>query len=410
MPERWFHIQPLDPLLIRDARPFQSVPGIRARSLNDVPPSVVAGTLRTALAKTRQSMKHTTPLSYYAKSLVRGPLYRWHDHLYVPMPNDLELFDDEYGMYQVRPKRMMSKGQGFFGTGKTGRFSEALWPPIGAGARKKMKSPPAFVSLKWMMNWLTDAVDESQVKEALTEYQHMQKENHSFKNDAPPAFIPALQRQERTQIEVETGSKRAKDQHLFSTESLLFPDDFKLEAGIDLSTEESEELKPFSGIHPIGGERRLAHIEDRPHVYQQNWTCPDAIKESLKNKPYVRMILATPAYFSKGWQPGWLDEQLMSKPLFDTNVRLKLVWASVPYWQPISGWSLANKDKGREKAIRRLVPAGSVYFFTVEEGDPAELAEKMWLQSVSDRNRRKEAFDREDGCGLALWGTWKPNE
>lgn len=181
MPERWFHIQPLDPLLIRDARPFQSVPGIRARSLNDVPPSVVAGTLRTALAKKRQSIKHTTPLSYYAKSLVRGPLYRWHDHLYVPMPNDLELFDDEYGMNQVRPKPMMSKGQGFYGTGKTGRFSEALWPPVGAGARKKMKSPPAFVSLKWMVNWLTDAVDESQVKEALTEYQHIQKENHSFK-------------------------------------------------------------------------------------------------------------------------------------------------------------------------------------------------------------------------------------
>lgn len=113
MPERWFHIQPLDPLLIRDARPFQSVPGIRARSLNDVPPSVVAGTLRTALAKKRQSIKHTTPLSYYAKSLVRGPLYRWHDHLYVPMPHDLELFDDEYGMYQVRPKPMMSEGQGF---------------------------------------------------------------------------------------------------------------------------------------------------------------------------------------------------------------------------------------------------------------------------------------------------------
>lgn len=113
MPERWFHIQPLDPLLIRDARPFQSVPGIRARSLNDVPPSVVAGTLRTALAKKRQSIKHTTPLSYYAKSLVRGPLYRWHDHLYVPMPNDLELFDDEYGMNQVRPKPMMSEGQGF---------------------------------------------------------------------------------------------------------------------------------------------------------------------------------------------------------------------------------------------------------------------------------------------------------
>ena len=44
-------IQPLDPLMIRDGRPFDMTPGIKAYSLHDVSPSVLAGTIRTLLGK-----------------------------------------------------------------------------------------------------------------------------------------------------------------------------------------------------------------------------------------------------------------------------------------------------------------------------------------------------------------------
>lgn len=56
-----------------------------------------------------------------------------------------------------------------------------------------------------------------------------------------------------------------------------------------------------------------------------------------------------------------------------------------------------------------MVPAGSVYFFEVSgDGDASELAKRAWLTSVSDYNRRKGAFDREDGFGMAIWGIWSP--
>jgi len=81
-------------------------------------------------------------------------------------------------------------------------------------------------------------------------------------------------------------------------------------------------------------------------------------------------------------------------------VKLNLVSACTGRWKPISGWSL---EKGRRgpKPIRRLVPAGSVYFFEVLEGDASALAKNLWLRSVCDDEQ-----DRRDGFGLALWGIW----
>jgi CRISPR-associated protein Cmr3 len=52
------------------------------------------------------------------------------------------------------------------------------------------------------------------------------------------------------------------------------------------------------------------------------------------------------------------------------------------------------------KPVRRMVPAGGVYFFELLKGQSSDL-EKLWLESVSD-----EEQDRRDGFGLATWGIW----
>jgi CRISPR-associated protein Cmr3 len=118
------------------------------------------------------------------------------------------------------------------------------------------------------------------------------------------------------------------------------------------------------------------------------------------------MVLTTPAYFSKGWLPGWLNEQLKSS--FDRfpNMELQLRWACVPRWEGISGWSYRHQEP---KAVRRMVPAGSVYFFEVINGDPVEFVKEKWLMPMSDFDRRKGSFDQSDGCGMAVWGIWSPD-
>jgi CRISPR-associated protein Cmr3 len=142
--------------------------------------------------------------------------------------------------------------------------------------------------------------------------------------------------------------------------------------------------------HPLGGERRLVHWQQTSEKIA-GWTCPDDIRNELKKTERVRMVLATPAIFKQGWQPD-----LQNGPLKDSG--LKLVGAGVGRWKAVSGWSLALQ-RG-PKAIRRMAPAGSVYFFEIKQGDAEKLAER-WLESVSDNEQ-----DQRDGFGLAIWGTW----
>lgn len=117
------------------------------------------------------------------------------------------------------------------------------------------------------------------------------------------------------------------------------------------------------------------------------------------------MILVTPAIFSEGWLPGWINchgGSLVGSPPLENraNMELRLISASMDRWKPISGWSLERPRPG-PKPIRRLVPAGSVYFFEVLSGDAEDIVKKLWLRSVCDDDQ-----DRRDGFGLAIWGIW----
>jgi CRISPR-associated protein Cmr3 len=125
------------------------------------------------------------------------------------------------------------------------------------------------------------------------------------------------------------------------------------------------------------------------------------VRQALSSASKIRMVLATPAVFSDGWKPAWLDESLVGTPP-GANGALKLVGMSIERWRAVSGWSLANlpnQPRG-PKPVKRVVPTGGVYFFEVIDGSASELADR-WLEPVSDDEQ-----DRRDGFGLAVWGTW----
>ena len=65
----------------------------------------------------------------------------------------------------------------------------------------------------------------------------------------------------------------------------------------------------------------------------------------------------------------------------------------------MSGWSLAVPR--RAKPIKRLVPAGGVYFFKDSRRRSGVAGRAMATESVCD-----DGQDRNDGFGLAVWGTW----
>jgi hypothetical protein len=74
--------------------------------------------------------------------------------------------------------------------------------------------------------------------------------------------------------------------------------------------------------------------------------------------------------FYRGWLPGWLSEKNNflegSPPGASDKVRLRLISACVNRrWQPLSGgvWNRKEAEKKEQNRMKRMVPAGSVYFF-----------------------------------------------
>ncbi len=185
-------------------------------------------------------------------------------------------------------------------------------------------------------------------------------------------------------------------------------------SGLAELTDQSPLDRLFPCHLPLGGENRLIEW-DRIEIPHSRLAMPANILQTLQdfdrdgngNDEGIRMTLVSPAWFSAGWHPGWLKrtrDGLVGSPPNAHGVNLKLVSATCGRWEPLSGWSF---EHGRPKALRRLAPAGSTYFFTVHSGNAAELA-RAWFESVSDAPSEKpgDAPAEHDGLGLALWGTW----
>ncbi len=104
---------------------------------------------------------------------------------------------------------------------------------------------------------------------------------------------------------------------------------------------------PDQGWLLLGGERRAAHFEIiAPST--------DAQQDSIEQVQNGNLLyFATPAAFARGWQPAAWPVSL-SRPSA----------VAIERYQPIGGWQLTpGSSGGRNKIMRRCVPAGSVYFF-----------------------------------------------
>jgi CRISPR-associated protein Cmr3 len=110
------------------------------------------------------------------------------------------------------------------------------------------------------------------------------------------------------------------------------------------------------GIIATGGESRFA--------YYEKIDTADNITARQEHRGRVKLILQTPAYFSDGCQPkgGW--GQLMGEA--------KLISFAINGYESISGWNIVMR---KPRPMRRLVPAGSVFYFEDVTNLPDALTE-----------------------------------
>lgn len=119
-----------------------------------------------------------------------------------------------------------------------------------------------------------------------------------------------------------------------------------------------ERLKlPEKGWLALGGERRAASFEVLGEA---------PLQSSLELAQGKRSCLyfVTPTYFERGWQPPELPKPPERSQDWQALVGAVPVAAAVSRAQLIGGWKQDPADsRGEPKALRRCVPAGSVYFF-----------------------------------------------
>ena len=356
-------IQPHDPVIFRDGKPFNEG-ALHAKSLPFPLPATIAGAIRTR-ARADWDFRDQTHIDRIRAIRHTGPFLvvqneqgRW--ELALPAPADVVITEEDNILraHPLRPKQL-DPLEGFlspFG------FDQpvGVTPLMGAPGVKPAAKLPPFWRWDRMSQWLAG----SQLTGVLTR--------------GTLGYI-ALPEQKRIHVAIDPATQTAAEGMLFATHGLEF-----VRRGILSRVEESEDAS-WPAVAPIGGERRLAFWSE---LGEEEFTWP-SMPSLPKGSTTIRLVLATPAAFDGGWYPAWARDELV--PGF-ADVKLKLVAAAVPRFQPVSGWDL-QIDKA--KATRFLAPAGSVYFFNVKEGDPS----KLWLKSISDREQ-----DRNDGFGIALVG------
>lgn len=383
-------IEPRDPLIARDGRPFGPVPGARAFTLAFPFPSTIAGAVRTRDGLEASGRFQATEIPRLKKVDVRGPLLveladgtgdiaRW----LVSAPADALFFEivpsdfTRAAIRQLIPLELPPECT---------NMPEDTLAPIGMPRRDPRKphgKTPTFWYWEFFEKWLVDPCDGDV---QLVEVGH--------NGPVQEARMHASIRPDTQTADDEKGA-------LFQTRGLEFtcPADDHADGGVLsqvrrlglAAATDAPNLK--QGIAPLGGERRLVFWRQSKQALP---SCPEALKERIAALGYCRLILLTPAHFGAGWKPSRLLEER-------EGVGPVLQAAALKRCQTVSGWDF---DKGERKPTRRLAPAGTVYFLKLN-GDSAAIkrwVDSIWLTCVSDGEQ-----DRRDGFGLAVAGVWDGN-
>lgn len=401
-------IRPRDTLVLSDGRPFQT--GLSAPSTLDLPwASSLMGMFCTALGRDDEghfALNKEEARSLHNELSVRGPLLVAHsahadspegaqDELLVPVPKDALWLrhptkDEVFSRHRLVPERLIDaesdRGRHLLSAqhdveGEVGQPPELLYPFVEL-PKGKLSEPFKYWRWSSLERWL--ASPSSHDERALSAWR---KE-----------YVAPLPKEHRTHVTLSSslapeGDERlraALEGHLFGVWGQRYQEqdasgalrDYSLWATLAHTQGEALPKSP-QGWAQLGGERRL--VELSPSAQPTPSLTPE-LKAALKGQRLVKVILLTPALFEAGSSP---------KALLEGGH--KLVAQSVGRPQSVSGWDVA---KQRPKAMRRMAPAGSVYWVELAEGtDAVAWAEGRFMTNVSD-----DPNDSRQGFGLCVVG------
>jgi len=399
-------IQPRDPLIVRDGRPFYAFPGAKVRGYSFPPPQVIAGAIRSRVGfgcgygVGEQDKENWRNLLNQVRIL--GPVLfslRTNEALF-PAPLDALLIklndagkngQSDPAAGQLRLYRLAPEEAG--GDVAT-NLPEPLAYPVFAPAEMPKSKPepmPAFWRIKYFDNWL--------LGDPAT----------SLEIDEPAELgITGPEVEYRTHVKIDPSLQTAAESMLYETSGLQFLHRagntitdveelalFVQIVGEGLSADCAAAMEnSLVGVHPLGGERRLALWETRAELAWPEKP-PKEIVEEVKSSKRARLLLLTPADFNTNGN---------NRPFLPQSNGFggaRAVAAAVGRPITVSGFDLA---KGSPKPSRRLTPAGSVYFVDLSSVENIEAwVEEHWMKVLPEQPEQSQ----RDGYGLTAVGVWR---
>lgn len=385
-------IEPRDPLIVRDGRPFGPTPGARASTLHFPFPSTTTGGVRTGHGIQQgwdfgQENPDKQQVIQQALAIaVRGPLLVELDEAtgdvaewYVPAPADTLLFDgeqptkDRAALRQLQP---LSLPVGAVTNLPDNLLSVGL---ATSDLRKPHADAPRYWRWKKFVSWLEQPGDEPDLSLA------------TLGHNGPLQEV-------RTHVSITPDRLTAEDGALFQTRGLEFThpsSDSRLSTAkrLALAVLTDDTVILPAGLGPLGGERRLMHWRASQ---QLPFACPPTLRDKIVATQACRLFLLTPAHFEQGHYPTWLLAE-------HKGITPELIAVATGRAQVVSGWDFTIGKGGGPKPTRRLVPAGAVYFLKLNGAQDAihQWIDEVWLACVSD-----DPQSQRDGFGLAVLGAW----
>lgn len=370
-------VEPRDPIVARDGRPFVAAPGARAVSLPFPMPSTVAGAARSRAGGDPFDVALVPRL---LDTGVRGPFLVVLDDAgevqerYFAAPADMVASRGEAG-----PTRMSPLVPVQLRPGEATNLPAGLHPiaPTHPMKGKPPKGMPPYWTWVEMSAWLSRPAER-----ALDE-----ASEGSLGTQGPLV-------EERVHVAIVRGGRVALEGALFTTEGRRFERIATGEAGKRVVQRFAmlvvTDLALSQGLDTLGAEGRIVAWRSTSAALP---ACPPEVLDSVARTGACRLVLATPGLFAEPFRPALPEAD---------GVRPVLVAAAVPSSQTLSGFDMA---KGKPKRARRLSPAGSVYFVRLEGSEDARRAwvNARWLRSLSDGQDGQHA---RDGFGLTLVGAW----
>ncbi len=349
-------INPLDTLFFRDGKPFTMGEEPWANSTFPPSPAVIYGALRSAyFAEHIDELEKANENNDTTKDLkIKGIFLKINDKFYFPLPMDYVKRKDN------------NKDEGFV------LFSES--------AEVIISNYPKLDKILIC----TDSGNENIQNAVLSESTFEKYLNGETNN------ITYLTIDNYLINEPKIGIARSSETHS-SKEGRLYRVDMKRLGNrkgdkVSILVDFNGLNLPEKGMMKLGGEGKAVSYKKYPDNIKVTYP---KFKEDAKQ---FKIVLTTPAIFKKGWLPEWIDEQKLMGEY--NGFKLKLLTAAIGKPVYIGGFDMKER---KPKPMFKAVPAGSVYYFEIEEGDMEKAKEVFHQKAISD-------IYNEQGFGITYVG------